>query len=190
MKLEMTFTALVYAASMFVCCADDASQLGSGDDGGPDDAGDAGDTDTGEDCGPQEITDDSTDLTWKRCHTGGVWQWSGSKCSCVGGLLNTMPWDVIDDACPDEGWRVPTVHELMGVLEGCEEWATIEAEGSGTCDNCPESEPCTTLFPGDGRMYWSATEASAAEAYTVWYNVGTINTIAKSTNYYVRCVSE
>lgn len=169
-------------------CGEETDSLGENEDSGPDDE-DAGDTDTGEDCGPQEITDESTGLTWKRCHAGGWWEWSGSKCMCLYGLTNIMGWDEIQDAC-DPGWRPATAEELIGVLEGCDPWADIQSSGTGTCTNCPESEPCGTLFPNDGRIYWSATEANDSEAYTVWFNVGTVTTTGKGVTYYVRCVEE
>lgn len=185
--------ALLLVLSMFVlsapACGAETGKMGDDEDSGTGDEEDAGDTDTGEDCGPQEITDDSTDITWKRCHAGGWWEWNGTKCTCQYGLTNIMTWDEIGDAC-DPGWRPAAVDELMGVLEGCDAWADIEADGSGSCENCPGSEPCATLFPNDGRIYWSATEANDAEAYTVWFNVGTVAATGKGVTYYVRCVEE
>jgi hypothetical protein len=182
---------LATAAVWVLGCGDDASKIGDDGDAGTDDAGDGGDTDTGEDCGPQVITDENTGLVWRRCHDGGWWEWSPSfsKCKCVDGLVNTMAWDMIFGAC-DPSFRPATVDELMGVLENCDDWLEIEANGSGSCDGCQESEPCQTLFPNDGRFYWSATEANEVEAWHVAFNVGTVNSVTKGADYYVRCIEE
>jgi len=171
-------------------CGEDSQNTGEVEDSGPDDE-DAGDTDTGEDCGAQEITDEATGLTWKRCHAGAWWEWIEwkSECGCAGGMVNTKVWDEIEGAC-DAGWRAATVQELMGVLEDCDPWDDIVAGGSGSCTNCPDSEPCGSMFPADGRFYWAATEASDAEAWNVAFNVGTVTTAGKGTQYYVRCVEE
>ncbi|MBW2276609.1 MAG: DUF1566 domain-containing protein [Deltaproteobacteria bacterium] len=187
--LKILLTLLLAAVVSTMGCGDETGKMGEDEDSGPDE--DAGDSDTGEDCGAQEITDTGTGVTWKRCHAGGWWEWVAwkSECGCTGGMVNTKVWDEIEGAC-DPGWRAATAEELMSVLEDCDTWADIVDHGSGSCTNCPESEPCDSMFPGDGRFYWAATEANDSEGWNVAFNVGSVTSAGKGTQYYVRCVEE
>jgi len=178
------------AALLLGCDGDGGGAVGETDDDDDEDI-DAGDTesDTGEDCGPQEIEHPVTGDNWKRCHLGGDWKWDGDECDCVGGTIATMTWDEAAEACPG-GWRMPTAEEMLGLLDDCPTWEAIEDAGMGTCTNCPGSDVCSEIFPGDGQMYWTGTEHGSSQAYSAWFNVGTISPRSKGTTYYVRCIEQ
>lgn len=179
------------AAALLLGCGGGGGSVGETDDDDDDDDIDAGDTDTstGEDCGPQEIDHPVTGDSWKRCHLGGDWKWDGSECDCVGGTIATFSWDDGAEACP-AGWRMPTVQEMLSLLDDCPSFESIEDAGMGSCANCPSSDICSEIFPGDGQMYWTATEVGSSQAYSVWFNVGTVSPRSKATTYYVRCIEQ
>jgi hypothetical protein len=210
MRTKIIFLAAAFAALFLgtgpLGCDDGDDNFGDSDGGDADtdsdgdSDGDADtDTDTGTDtgtgteipdCGSDEITDGDTGLTWLRCPAGATWEWSGGSCRCTGGLTYTRTWEQAQTSCPD-GFRVPTIEEMMGVLGPCESWATIEANGEGDCQACSLASKCQELFGVDGKLYWTATEDAVDSllAWSAWFNVGLVASQDRTITYYVRCVS-
>ncbi|WP_093190850.1 DUF1566 domain-containing protein [Pseudovibrio sp. Tun.PSC04-5.I4] len=93
------------------------------------------------------VTQTGTSLEWKRCAEGTVWQ--QAKDSCVGEPLQIAQNEAVDLLAESaEGWRLPTIRELYGLLDS----------------TCADKEELHALFPdlnkpmfGEYADFWSAT---------------------------------
>lgn len=92
-----------------------------------------------------EAFDQTTKLTWDRCSVGT--SWNGSKCT---GSVKLIPLDVANDMAlkRGNGWRVPAIEELAGIVEL----------------KCTDPAINTKVFPGvddfgeNSAPYWSSTQ--------------------------------
>lgn len=84
-------------------------------------------------------------------------------------------------------WRVPTKNELKLLIE-CNTTTTMPNDDL-TCGGAP-SPSINTLFPNTvANFYWSSTQRSAADAWTVEFIAGISSESCKSGTHSVRCVS-
>ena len=60
-----------------------------------------------------EVTDLVTNLTWKRCAEGKVWNSTTSSCA---GTALSLTWNLAL-AEPTGDWRVPNIKELLSIVE-------------------------------------------------------------------------
>ena len=89
------------------------------------------------DNGDGTVYDNVTGRTWQKCSLGE----SGSDCSV--GEIGMYTWSEAMTACANlgDGWRLPTVLELVYIID------------YGSTGNAID----TTYFPGTGQFYWSST---------------------------------
>jgi hypothetical protein len=100
----------------------------------------------------QEVLQPGTGLFWMRCPVGQ--QWDGQK--CIGEVAEIRFADR-KSACPD-GYRLPTIFELVELLGKCDEYLNPRMGAMGYCQKCIESQQCARLFGDDRHWYWSSSD--------------------------------
>ena len=90
----------------------------------------------------------------------------------------------------NSNWRVPTSLEFAEMIGGCS--TNVLSGGIGSCNKCQESENCSTMFPNDENVYWTAdsTGSDNNSAWFVNFNLGIISTNSSSRTNYIKCVSD
>lgn len=82
-----------------------------------------------------------TSLEWQRCALGQTWEAANSRCA---GRPQTVSWMQLGRLRPrfTDGWRLPTVAELVTIVEKCHPAPTINPQ----------------VFPNTpGALFWSAS---------------------------------
>lgn len=124
-----------------------------------------------------EVYDQITKLTWKRCSAGTSWK-SGTGCI---GTVKLMRLDEAKQYAQKAGagWRIPTIEELYGIVE----------------QKCINPTINSKVFPavkdyGEGAPYWSATtvEEIPSLIYFVDFLNGAVDGHTKSFPLAVRLV--
>lgn len=124
------------------------------------------------DNGDGTILDNITGLTWQKCALGE----SGSDCS--GGLIGSYTWSSAQTVCASStlaggGWRLPTMTELMSIVDYEESLGTLDA-----------------VFPGTSSYYWTSTPHAyySSLAWLVGFSQGSIGADYITNAHYARCV--
>jgi hypothetical protein len=131
-----------------------------------------------------EVRQPGRNLYWLRCPVGQ--KWSGSRCEGVPVRVfreNAM------SGCP-EGYRLPTLAELFGLLGGCDV-AIDDNNKAGKCNPCAASPFCASTFVQGGGHTWSATSYTflLGEFYRyVELSSGEVNSVGSRVPAEVRCV--
>ncbi len=105
------------------------------------------------DNGDGTVTDQNTDLMWKRCSDGQVW--SGSACT---GTVGSYTWQAAllqgnTEFAGKSDWRLPNIKELSSIVE----------------EQCSSPAINATLFPGTSpSKYWTSSPDSVSTKQT-WY---------------------
>ncbi len=131
---------------------------------------------------PKEVKQPGVELYWLRCPLGQ--RWTGSSCK---GDAWGMDWHKAKNACPS-GYRLPTKHEFMSLLSGCD--ADVRGGKSGYCNNCAKSKKCRSMFGKDESWYWSSSSDAADSSYAWLVNFypGYVYLDDKDYDHHVRCV--
>ena len=125
------------------------------------------------DNGDGTITDNCTNLQWKKCSEG----LSGPSCGT--GSAGTYTWEQALAQCEglDFGnhtdWRLPNINELLSIL------------------NYSGSNPAVngTYFPATAASaYWTSTDPSSAAAWIIDFSYGATAKYLQNNNLSVRCV--
>ncbi|MDX1959455.1 MAG: DUF1566 domain-containing protein, partial [Leptospiraceae bacterium] len=127
------------------------------------------------DNGNGTVTDNSTGLLWQKCSRG---QNNDSTCS---GTATTTNWTDAGNYCSSlslggKTWKLPTSMEFE----------TLPSYGVYN----PSIN--TTFFPNtSGNYYWSSTTftPNTSKAWGVYFGLGDVGNIDKTSNNYVRCIS-
>lgn len=126
------------------------------------------------DNGDGTVLDNITGLVWQKCAVGE----SGSDCTL--GSIASYTWSGAISACAGSslaggGWRLPTVTELMYIVDYEESFGTIDH----------------TAFPGGTvSPYWTSTPHAvySSWAWYVSFSEGSVMVDDKIDPHYVRCV--
>ncbi len=187
-KLGLCFvTALGLAAcgSGDPTSGDGGTDTDSDADGGPDGGGD-------DDCPNPETLDEGTGLYWLQCLAGQCLV--DDACAWEGGEVVALDFDEASVACPD-GYRLPTIEEIMGLLGNCEEIDLVVNE-PGFCDGCSASAACDAIYPGMDAvdpysydvLHWSSTAMNDSRVWWANFQSGLIEARLKDTNGAAVCV--
>jgi hypothetical protein len=159
-----------------------------------------GDTDPKDCAGSDGWYDTDADLCWRLSPdpAGGTWQEGVATCASATYGNNT-------------DWRLPSISELRSFIRGCPateldgECQVFDDSGSedwtsATCGGCEED-----VGPGDGGCYWDAAIAGMC-TYVFWssstntfsteygwyvdFSTGGVNSGAKTTSLWFRCVKD
>ncbi len=121
------------------------------------------------------VTDNYSGLIWQRCSRG----LSGATCGI--GTATQDTWANQTTYCSGltlagRTWRVPTVNELVDLVDSGVSNPSINAAFPATVFN----------------TYWSSTTnaTNTALALLVYFSNGVVNNFTKTNNAYVRCISE
>jgi hypothetical protein len=92
--------------------------------------------------GGAEVLDEQTDLIWKRCLEGMIW----NGVQCEGSPKNTFALSALGDAADKAPWRVPNIKELFSIVDTTEANDTFDAAifPAGRIDVW-SSTPCVTF---------------------------------------------
>jgi hypothetical protein len=113
------------------------------------------------------VLDNETGMTWQQTISGGAYTWSAAQSFCASLNLNGT------------GWRVPSVKELMTLVD----FSVVPGSGSATID--------ATAFPSTPANYfWSSSiyALDSSSAWLVYFYGGGTNVLDVSGTYGVRCV--
>ncbi len=117
--------------------------------------------------GDGTVTDLSLELTWQQS-TPSKMTWSAANSYC----MNNTP------GLPGSGWRLPTILELMALLD----------DGRAACplNDSALITPCAT----GSAVYWSSTAhpMEAGNYRTVNFYSGTVSDASGTVSRYLRCV--
>lgn len=105
------------------------------------------------------VYDKKTDLTWARCSVG--LRWNSATNYCVG-LKKRMKFDEAKKMVFSNGWRLPTMNELLTLVE--------KPSGANNLHIDFNAFPDTADVPTT--KYWSSTETSDAIGYYVNFSDG------------------
>ncbi|MBS4096698.1 MAG: DUF1566 domain-containing protein [Sulfuricella sp.] len=122
------------------------------------------------DNGDGTVTHKITGLTWKRCAEGMTW--TGSTCV---GMAKTYTWAQANALSTGGGWRLPTIAELVTIVERDNVSPAINA----------------TIFPATTVSYFWSASAYAGNSDNTWnvlFGNGNDNPIYKMGYWYVRLV--
>jgi len=113
------------------------------------------------------VTDTKTRLVWQQTVSTQKQNWSNAKTYCAG----------LDSTLGGSGWRMPTVKELLTVVDYSQTFPSIDA----------------TAFPSTpADRFWSSSLASfqpGVTPYIVKFDIGAVDGSADQSNlFYVRCV--
>lgn len=103
-----------------------------------------------------EIHDLRTQLTWSRCSSGMTWQ--GNKCRGAAKLMTLMEAERYAKRSGG-GWRLPSIDELLGL---------VEQRCSNPAINAEIFPDVSELYEGQAK-YWSST--SFKEIPSLFHNV-------------------
>jgi hypothetical protein len=150
-----------------------------------------------QDNGDGTITDLNTGLMWEKKSDDGdlhdkdnIYRWSGN------GSQETI-WDWLDDVNAEGGtgfanhtdWRIPNVKELQSIVnyEVTPSPAVSSAFNTGCVAACSVT---TCSCTGTGFVYWSSSTYAngPTNAWTVDFDFGDVNPVAKSDFRFVRAV--
>ena len=108
------------------------------------------------------VTDSSTGLEWQDDARGSTMTWESAITHCEGLSLD------------GEGWRLPTVNELVSLVDDSRYSPAINPVFQNTASN----------------NYWSSTSGAnyTNDALIVYFSYGGQYRSRKGSNYYVRCV--
>ena len=186
--------------SIFLACI--WISIGCGEDTGASDADsdsetEQEETDAGEDAGDSddinlpEYEQEGADLFWLYCLAGQTYE-----DGCSGEAL-VLTWEQALDACSD-GYRLPTLDELMAFLGECQRGFDESVGETATCLPCPSSQHCGEAYPGTENLddmsyeihHWSSTEWSTVEsnAWRANFKTGEIDAHAKTKEATAVCV--
>ena len=74
--------------------------------------------------------------------------------------MDGVTWDTANTSCPD-GFRLPTVGELLGLLENCEDMGTYTQ-----CDGCASSSACSQMYTAPAGP-WSSEDCDTGKKWLV-----------------------
>jgi len=179
--------------------------LSCGDDDDDNDDADVGDDDDDDDNDDDNNDDDTVAEVWTDAASGRMWQ-----VTAAGGLVT---WSEAMEACDDlvlagyDDWRLPTISELRGLIDGCPESQTGGACGvnngclaedcmNSACDGCEVSDgPESGCYwvswaAGTCSWYWSASKVAdlTEGAWGVHFTTGGVYDAHISTGGRARCV--
>ena len=139
---------------------------------------------------------DGADLCWQEPPSLWSWNWDDAVAYC----------DSLSD-----GWRLPNINELMGLVEGCDLYpCSVDDPGclaytcNDDCDPCPANDGpgengcywnteltgCETSLASPAIRYWSSSEQAPTVSWTLCFLWGIPDYNSKSTELGVRCVKE
>jgi hypothetical protein len=126
------------------------------------------------DNGDGTVLDNITGLTWQQCALG------ESGAGCTLGSIGSYSWSEANAVCAGStlaggGWRLPTVTELMRIVDYEESFGTIDY----------------TAFPGGTvSPYWTSTPHAvySSWAWYVGFSQGVVGVDDKVDYHYARCV--
>lgn len=119
-----------------------------------------------------EVKDLRSNLTWKRCSEGQVWNASTSSCS---GAAFSLTWQQALQRA-DAQWRLPNIKELLSIAEV----------------SCGSPAINETIFPNTPNLFfWSASPyINNAQAWSVLFEDGNDEGANKSAGGSVRLVKK
>ncbi|MCX8520879.1 MAG: DUF1566 domain-containing protein [Rhodoferax sp.] len=123
-----------------------------------------------------ELTDSTTQLTWRRCVEG--MSWSGSTCTGTAATYSHQAalQRASSEATASKAWRMPNVLELSSITQRA-------VARNPSID--------TTAFPGTPSLYfWTSTPfvGDARRAWSIYFSDGQIFREPRTNTYYVRLV--
>ena len=119
-----------------------------------------------------EVKDLVTNLTWKRCALGQIW--NADEASCTGASL-TFTWiQALSEAY--DSWRLPNIKELHSIVEV----------------SCRAPSINETIFPNtDSNNFWTASPyINNAQTWSVSFTDGNDQGFSKSEGMLVRLVKD
>lgn len=118
----------------------------------------------------QEVTDNQTRLTWRRCPEGMTASAAGCTGTFTNFLLNQALTRANEAATPDKAWRVPNVKELASVVDRSRVFPAIDE----------------TIFPRTtGTGFWTSTPYGGNPGNQAWqvdFSIGRVEPAAKDTS--------
>jgi hypothetical protein len=198
----MRATAFLFLAGAFaVGCGGDSNDVAdAATDADTDTDSDTDSDSDGDACDNPEVQQDGTSLFWLRCPIGqclvdDVCQWAADQ-DAGAGEAEKYSWEDAAAVCPDP-YRLPTVHELGGLLGGCDDFL-VDENTPVQCDACPDSAACAAIYPeiaANGNLawenlHWSSTEMNVTNAWRANFKSGILEPFSMSTDATVVCLRE
>lgn len=125
--------------------------------------------------------------TQAECSTTTVAGLNGLLWQLKPACFDAETWDVSNSYCEDlilcghKGWRLPTLDELTGLLDNCDQ--NVQDTFPGYCDACDASTQCNSMFATNiGDDFWSSTlwEKDQDLAWYVSFRSGAVGNIIKT----------
>lgn len=131
-------------------------------------------------CSSDEVLDSTNGWCWKRCPIGQSW----NSARCVG-TAESKNWVDAAAACESAGAELPSAWQARSVLAGC----STTTPPLYQCNSCSASPTCDTWFPGESRVFWTATKYPDSSLIIVMdYSDGDETYAATTSSYYTRCI--
>ena len=125
----------------------------------------------------------TTGLEWQRCAVGQ--QWDANQGGCVG-TATTHTWQAaLQLAAETDGWRVPSINELLSIVENCRNSPSINTlmfQGTGSTSRFWSSSPNVN----DARFAWFVNFSTGSTAFST--SAG--STQGKGSTQFVRLVRD